>query len=105
LLESFLDKPDRSLILIFENTDSLNILTEFPTPIKSKIVCFVKRNATIIYNDVPLKKQIAIAEFTQSSMTQLSLFISEVDDSFSSNEVSVFRLGTLANSATTKNDG
>ncbi len=78
LIESFLDKSDRDLILIFENSDSLNILTEFPIPIKSKIICFIKRNETVIDNDIPLKKQLAIAEFTHASMTQLSLFISEV---------------------------
>ncbi|UJR10317.1 hypothetical protein I4U23_014523 [Adineta vaga] len=78
LMESFLDKSDQNIILIFENSDSLNILTEFPLQIKSKLVCFVKRNSTIIYTDISLKKQIAIAEFTHSSMTQLSLFISEI---------------------------
>ncbi|CAF4379328.1 unnamed protein product, partial [Adineta steineri] len=30
LIESFLDKSDRNIIVIFENSDSLNILTEFP---------------------------------------------------------------------------
>ncbi|CAF3388923.1 unnamed protein product [Rotaria sp. Silwood1] len=78
LIESFFDKPDRNIILIFENSDSLNLLTEFPIQLKSKIICFVKRNETIIEKDIPLKKQIAIAEFTSSSITQLSLFISEI---------------------------
>ena len=79
-MQSFLDTADRNLILIFENSDSLNILTEFPMQIKSKLVCFVKRNSSVIHDDIPLKKQIAIAEFTHSSMAQLSLFISEVDN-------------------------
>lgn len=78
IIDSFFDKSDRNIILIFENSDSLNILTEFPIQFKSKIICFVKRNEAIIENNVPLKKQIAIAEFTPSSITQLSLFISEV---------------------------
>ncbi|CAF3706752.1 unnamed protein product [Rotaria sordida] len=78
LIESFFDKTDRNIILIFENSDSLNILTEFPIQFKSKIICFVKRNESIIEKDIPLKKQIAIAEFTSSSITQLSLFISEI---------------------------
>ncbi|CAF3576543.1 unnamed protein product [Rotaria sordida] len=78
LIESFFDKTDRNIILIFENSDSLNILTEFPIQLKSKIICFVKRNESIIEKDIPLKKQIAIAEFTSSSITQLSLFISEI---------------------------
>ncbi len=78
LIESFLDKPDRHFILIFENSDSLNILTEFPNEFKSKIICFIKRNEMIIEKDIPLKKQITIAEFTQSTITQLNLFISEI---------------------------
>ncbi|CAF1144709.1 unnamed protein product, partial [Rotaria magnacalcarata] len=78
LIESFFDKTNRNIILIFENSDSLNVLTEFPIHFKSKIVCFVKRNENIIEKDIPLKKQIAIAEFTSSSITQLSLFISEI---------------------------
>lgn len=32
----------------------------------------------IINKDIPLKKQINISEFTQSSLTQFYLFISEV---------------------------
>jgi dynein heavy chain len=32
----------------------------------------------IIEKDIPLKKQITIAEFTQSTITQLNLFISEI---------------------------
>lgn len=66
-------------MLIFENSESLNILTEFPIRIKEKIICFVKRNESIIEKSIPLKKQIAIAEFTSASLTQLSLFISEVN--------------------------
>ena len=77
-IELFLDKTDRQLILIFENTDTLNILTEFPEQFKSKLICFIKLNDTIIEKTIPLKKQIMIAEFTQSSLTQLSLFISDV---------------------------
>jgi dynein heavy chain len=65
-------------MLIFENSDSLNILTEFPNQFKSKLICFIKRNKSIINKDIPLKKQLTIAEFTQSSITQLSLFISEI---------------------------
>jgi hypothetical protein len=78
LIDSFLDKSDRNIILIFENSDSLNILTEFPIQFKSKIICFVKRYETIIDKDIPLKKQLTIAEFTQSCITQLNIFVSEV---------------------------
>jgi len=78
ILEKFLDKSDRHLILIFENSDSLNILTEFPNQLKSKIICFIKQNETIIKKDIPLKKQLTIVEFTQSSIKQLTLFISDI---------------------------
>jgi dynein heavy chain len=78
ILEKFLDKSDRHLILIFENSDSLNILTEFPNQLKSKIICFIKQNETIIKKDIPLKKQLTIIEFTQSSIKQLTLFISDI---------------------------
>jgi len=65
-------------MLIFDNTDSLNILTEFPKQFKSKLICFIKQNENIINKDISLKKQITIIEFTQSSITQLNLFISEI---------------------------
>lgn len=77
-IESFLDKSDRQFILIFENSDTLNILPEFPEQLKSKIICFIKLNESIIDKNIPLKKQITIAEFTQSSLTQFSLFISDI---------------------------
>jgi hypothetical protein len=84
LIESFLDKSDRNIILIFENSDPINLLNEFPMQIKSKIICFVKRNEHIIDKHIPIQNQLTVAEFTQSSLTQLALFISQVDYSFQS---------------------
>ena len=78
LIETFLDKSDRNFILIFENSDTLNILSEFPNEFKSKLICFIKRNEGIIEKNIPLKKQITIAEFTPSSLTQFNLFIFEI---------------------------
>lgn len=104
ILESFLDKSDRNIILIFENSDSLNLLTQFPIQFKSKIICFVKRYETIIEKDIPLNKQITIAEFTQSSITQLNIFISEVDLKFQLFKSLFIELDSLAYITTTKNN-
>ncbi len=41
-------------MLIFDNTDSLNILTEFPKQFKSKLICFIKKNENIINKDIYL---------------------------------------------------
>lgn len=78
LIESFLEKSDREWILIFENTETLNILREFPQQFKSKLICFVKLNRTMVEKNIPLKKQMIITEFNQSSLKQLNLFISDV---------------------------
>ena len=83
LFEAFLDQPDHSRILVFENSDPLNLSNDFPLQIKSKLICFVKQNQSIVEKDIPIRKQLVIAEFTQTSMSQLALFISQVQASFS----------------------
>jgi hypothetical protein len=77
-LTHFLDTSTSTRFLIVENADALNVANEFPLEIKTKLVCFVKRHATAIDRRLSMKKQLVIAEFTRTSLTQLALFINQV---------------------------
>ena len=51
LLESFFNGSSHNTVLIFENSDSLNILTKFPNQFKSKItLVYDKQNQVFEHN-------------------------------------------------------